>query len=196
MKRRKSMEFKELVKARRSCRAFDSSEIPDDQIAAVLEAGQWAPSPLNMLPWEYIIVKDKGVQAQIIKAAEAAKQAVIDSDGPGWVNKYSMAYLKGAPVFIVVVFDPSKGGLGVFFNQPHGAIQAVSACIQNVMLAAADQGLGTLWFTFFDPAKLQALLGIPEKFEVAGVIPIGKPAEEAKAPPRKEPVVHKDRYTG
>ncbi len=102
------MEFKELVKARRSCRAFDSSEIPDDQIAAVLEAGQWAPSPLNMLPWEYIIVKDKGVQAQIIEAAEAAKQAVIDSDGPGWVNKYSMAYLESAPVFIIVIFDPSK----------------------------------------------------------------------------------------
>ena len=189
------MEFKELVKARRSCRAFDSSEIPDDQIAPILEAGQWAPSPLNMLPWEYIVVKDKGVQAQIIEAAEAAKQAVIDSDGPGWVNKYSMAYLKGAPVFIVVVFDPSKGGLGVFFNQPHGAMQAVSACVQNMMLAAADQGLGTLWFTFFDPAKLQVILDIPEKFEVAAVIPLGKPAEEAKAPPRKDPIVHKDRYT-
>ena len=189
------MEFKELVKARRSCRAFDSSDIPDDQIAAVLEAGQWAPSPLNMLPWEYIIVKDKRVQAQIIEAAEEAKQAVIDSDGPGWVTKYSMDYMKGAPVFIVVVFDPTKGGLGVFFNNPHGALQAVSACVQNMMLAAADQGLGTLWFTFFDPAKVGALLGVPEKFEVAGVIPIGKPAEEAKVPPRKEPKVHQDRYT-
>lgn len=189
------MEFRELVKARRSCRAFESTEIPDDQIAAILEAGQWAPSPMNLLPWEYIIVKDKGVQAQIIEAAEEAKQTVIDSDGPGWVGKYRMEYLKEAPVFIVVLFDPSKGGVGVFFNQPHGALQAVSACVQNMMLAAADQGLGSLWFTFFDPAKLQTLLGIPEKFEVAGVIPIGKPADEAKAPPRKEPVVHQDRYT-
>ena len=68
------MEFKELVKARRSCRAFDSSDVPDDQIAAVLEAGQWAPSPLNMLPWEYIVVKDKDVQAQIIEAAEEANR--------------------------------------------------------------------------------------------------------------------------
>ena len=107
-----------------------------------------------------------------------------------------MDYLKPAPVFIVVVFDPSKGGLGVFFNQPHGALQAVSACVQNMMLAAADQDLGTLWFTFFDPTKVRELLGIPEKFEVAGVIPIGKPAEEAKAPPRKDPIVHMDRYAG
>jgi nitroreductase len=98
-------------------------------------------------------------------------------------------------VFIVVVFDPSKGGLGVFFNQPHGALQAVSACVQNMMLAAADQGLGSLWFTFFDPADLQSVLNIPENLEIAGVIPIGKPKGEMKAPPRKEPVVHKDRYT-
>jgi nitroreductase len=189
------MEFKELVKARRSCRSYENSEISDDQIAGILEAGQWAPSPLNMLPWEYIIVKDKEVQAQIIKAADEAKQTVIDSDGPGWVHKYSMDYLKGAPVFIVVVFDPSKGGLGVFFNQPHGALQAVSACVQNMMLAAADQGLGSLWFTFFDPAKLQSVLNIPENLEIAGVIPIGKPGDESKAPPRKEPVVHRERYS-
>lgn len=189
------MEFKELVKTRRSCRSFEESEVSEAQLAAILEAGQWAPSPLNMLPWEYIIVKDKKVKAQIIKTAEEAKQAVIDSDGPGWVNKYSMEYLKKAPVFIVVAFDPSKGGLGNFFNQPHGALQAVSACIQNMMLAAADLGLGTLWFTFFDPAKLQALLNIPEHIEIAGLIPVGKPKEEMKAPPRKEPVVHKERYT-
>jgi nitroreductase len=64
-----------------------------------------------------------------------------------------------------------------------------------MMLAAADQGLGTLWFTFFDPSKLQTLLNIPEKFEIAGLIPIGKPTEEAKAPPRKDPVVHQNRYS-
>jgi nitroreductase len=188
------MEFKQLVKARRSCRSFEDSDISQDQIAAILEAGQWAPSPLNMLPWEYIVVADNEVRAEIINAAEEAKQTVIDSDGPEWVNKYSMDYLKGAPVFIVVVFDPSKGGLGVFFNQSHGALQAASACVQNMMLAAADQGLGSLWFTFFDPSKLASTLNIPEKLEIAGVIPIGKPTGEMKAPPRKEPTVHQDRY--
>ena len=189
------MEFKELVKTRRSCRSYEDSEISEDQIAAILDAGQWAPSPMNMLPWESIIVTDTEVQAQIIKVAEEAKQAVIDNDGPGWVNKYSMEYLEGAPVFIIVAFDPSKGGLGVFFIQPHGALQAVSACIQNIMLAAADQGLGTLWFTFFDPAKLQALLNIPEHLEIAGLIPLGKPKEDTKTPPRKEPRVHQDQYS-
>ena len=188
------MEFKELVKTRRSCRSFETSEVSEDQISSILEAGQWAPSPLNLQPWEYIVITDEAVKAEIRKAAEDAKQTVIDSDGPGWVNKYSMGYLEGVPVYIVVVFDPSKGGLGTFFNQPHGALQAVSACVQNMMLAAADLGLGSLWFTFFAPEKVQAILNIPENLEIAGVIPIGKPKEEAKAPPRKEPKVHKERY--
>jgi nitroreductase len=75
-------------------------------------------------------------------------------------------------------------------------MQAVSACVQNMMLAAADLGLGSLWFTFFAPQKVQSILNVPENLEIAAVLPIGKPREEAKAPPRKEPVVHKDRYVG
>jgi len=189
------MEFKELVKTRRSCRSFETSEVSEEQISSILDAGQWAPSPLNLQPWEYVIVTDKKIQGQIIKAAEDAKQTVIDSDGPGWVNKYGMDFLDEAPVYIVIVFDPSKGGLGSFFSQPHGALQAVSACVQNMMLAAADLGLGSLWFTFFAPDKVKTILDIPEKLEIAGVIPIGKPREEIKAPPRKEPKVHKERYT-
>ncbi len=39
------MEFKEVVKSRRSCRAFESDSVPQDQLAAIMEAGQWAPSP-------------------------------------------------------------------------------------------------------------------------------------------------------
>jgi nitroreductase len=190
------MEFKELVKARRSCRAFESAEIPEDQISAILEAGQWAPSPLNMLPWEFIVITDKEIKAQIKSAAEDAKQQVVDGGGPGWAGKYGMDFLDEAPVFIAVVVDPSKGGLGSFFGQSYGAMQAVSACVQNMMLAAADLGLGSLWFTFFAPQKVQSILNVPENLEIAAVLPIGKPREEAKAPPRKEPVVHKDRYVG
>jgi nitroreductase len=190
-----TMEFKELVKARRSCRSFEDSQISEDQIAAILEAGQWAPSPLNRQPWEFIIITDKDIKAQIKKAAEDAKQQVIDSGGPGWAAKYAMDFLDEAPVYIAVVVDTSKGGLGSFFGQSYGALEAVSACVQNMMLAAADQGLGTLWFTFFAPQTVQSILNVPDHLEIAGVLPIGTPKEEAKAPPRKEPVVHKDRYT-
>lgn len=188
------MEFKDVVKSRRSCRAFEPVPIPQDQLAAIMEAGQWAPSPMNALPWEYIIITDAGVKAKIREVSEAAKQAVLDGGGPGFAAKYDMSFLEQAPVVIAVVFDPSKKGLGDFFNQKHGALQAASACVENMMLAAADYGLGTLWFTWFDPKQMQATLNVPENFEIAAIIPIGKPRGEVKAPPRKEPKVHREGF--
>jgi len=189
------MEFKEVVKSRRSCRVFESDPIPEDQLTAILEAGQWAPSPMNALPWEYILITDAEVKSQIREVAEAAKQAVLDGGGPGFAAKYDMRFLEAAPLVIAVVFDPAKKGLGDFFNQKHGALQAVSACVQNMMLAAAEYGLGTLFFTWFDPQKMQSVLNIPDNLEIAAVIPIGKPKGEIKAPPRKEPKVHQQRFT-
>ena len=188
------MEFNDVVKSRRSCRAFEPDPISQDQLTAILEAGQWAPSPMHALPWEYIVVTDAGVKAKIREVSEAAKQAVLDGGGPGFAAKYDMSFLEQAPVLLVVVYDPTKKGLGDFFNQKYGAIQAVSACVQNMMLAAAEHGLGSLFFTWFDPEKMQPVLNIPDNLEIAAVIPIGKPKGEIKAPPRPDPKVHQERF--
>jgi 5,6-dimethylbenzimidazole synthase len=188
------MEFKAVVKSRRSCRAFEPDPVTEDQLAAIMEAGQWAPSPMNALPWEYIIVTDAEVKAQIRKVSEAARQAVLDGGGPGFAAKYDMGFLEQAPALIAVVFDPSKKGLGDFFNQKDGALQAASACVQNMMLAAAEYGLGTLWFTWFDPQEMKAALNVPQNLEIAALIPIGKPKGETKAPPRKDPKIHREGF--
>jgi len=189
------MEFKTLVKARRSCRSFEDTAVTDEQLADIIEAGQWAPSPLNTQPWEFIVITDRAVKAEMRKIGEAARQTVIDRGGPAWAAKYGMDFLEQAPVLIVVTVDPVKGGgLGGFFGQEHGALQAASACIQNMMLAASDMGLETLWFTFFAPDKIREALNVPQKLEIAGILPVGKPKGPAKAPPRKELKVHYQRY--
>ena len=188
------MEFKALVQARRSVRSFDAVDVTDEQVAAIIDAGRWAPSPLNLQPWEFILVSDPEIKKQIKEVAEAAKQEVMDNEGPGWVAKYAMDWLPDAPVFIVVVTDPKKNGLGSFFGQGQGAVQAASACVQNMMLAAADMGLGSIWFTFFRPEKLKALLNVPENLDITGVLPVGTPKDPGKAPPRKDPTVYTQRY--
>jgi nitroreductase len=188
------MEFKEVVKARRSCRSFESAEIPEETIAAILEAGCWAPSPLNLQPWEFLVVTDPLKKAEVRKVAEAARQKVTASGGPGWVSKYGLNFIEEAPVLIAVLFDPSQGGLGGFFGQKQEAIAAAAACVQNILLAAADMGLGTLWFTFFNPDEMRGCLGVPETLEVAGVIPVGRVKGAIKAPPRKETRVHRESY--
>jgi nitroreductase len=189
------MEFKTLVKTRRSCRSFESTAVTDEQLAGIIEAGQWAPSPLNTQPWEFIVITEAAVKSEVRKIGEAARQAVLDQGGPAWAAKYGMDFLEQAPLLIVVTVDPVKGGgLGGFFGQGHGALQAASACIQNMMLAASGMGLETLWFTFFAPDKIREALDIPQQLEIAGILPVGKPKEPTKAPPRKESRVHYQRY--
>jgi len=188
------MEFKALVKERRSCRAFESLPISEEQLTAIIEAGQWAPNPLNLQPWEFITIRDQALKAGIKKAAEEARQMVIDKGGPKWAAKYSADFLEDASVLVVVLYDPAKGGLGSFFGQKEGAISAASACVQNMLLAAADEGLGTLWFTWFEPESLKSMLNIPDNLEIAGVIPIGKPKGSIEVPPRKAPKIHRETY--
>ena len=188
------MEFTDLVKTRRSCRSFENASLSESQLAAILDAGRWAPSPLNLQPWEFIIINDPEIKSRVRRVAEDAKQEVSDKNGPGWAAKYGVGFLEEATVLIVVVVSPSRGGLGSFFGQEHGAVQAASACIQNMLLTCADMKLGTLWFTFFRPERLRAILNIPEELEIAGVIPIGRPKAPTKTPPRKEPKIHRNRY--
>jgi nitroreductase len=188
------MEFKDLVRRRRSCRAYADTAVSDAQLTAVLGAAAWAPSPLNLQPWQFIIIKDPVTKKRIREAGEEARRSVVDQSGPAWAGKYAMNFISEAPVLIAVVVDPTKGGLGDFFGQRHGALQAASACIQNMLLAAADQGLGSLWFTFFSPEKVKAVLGVPDNLELAGIVPLGKPNGGLKPPPRKELVVYRDKY--
>jgi nitroreductase len=183
------MEFQEVVRARRSCRSFDPSAVAQEQLSAILDAGQWAPSP-----WEFIVITDPEKKMRIREAGEEARQSVVDSDGPGWVNKYGMGFVEEAPVLIAVVFNPAKGGLGEYFDQPYGALQAASACVQNMMLAAAEFGLGSLWFTFFKPEKVRPILNIPESREIAAIILLGKSKQPLEAPPRKAPKIHPEQY--
>ncbi len=186
------MEFSELVEKRRSCREFKNEPLTGEQIEAIVGAGQWAPSPLNQQPFQFIAVSDPAQKAAIQNAGIAAQRAVADQGGPGWAQKYSMDFVGTCPLILVVVSDPSKGGLGNYFNQPHGALQAASACIQNMMLMAADLHLGSLWFTFFDPDEVKKILKIPEELDVAGAVIVGVPAAETKAPPRRSPRIHEN----
>ncbi len=188
------MEFKEVLQARRSVRAFKDQALTPEQVEALIQAAQWAPSPLNLQPWRFVLIDQPGLKAEVRRLGEAAARAVLEAGGPSWVKKYSFDFLEQAPLLVLVLYDPKKGGLGTYFNQPSGALSASAAAIQNLMLAAADMGLGTVWFTFFDPDELARRLGVPPGLEIAGLLPVGVPAEEPPAPPRKPARVYRNQF--
>ena len=142
----------------------------------------WAPSPLHQQPWSFVVIRGEAAKAKVKELCLASQQAVADADGPGWAGKYSFAYLDQAPVYVAVFLDPKKAGLGAFFGQSQGALAAASAAVQNLMLAATEQGLGSLWLTFFDPKAMAQALGAPEGLEVGGHHPPGRARRKTQGP--------------
>lgn len=78
------------------------------------------------------------------------------------------------------------------------AIQSVAAAIENMLLAAHAEGLGSCWFCapLFCQDVVRKILEIPPHVEPQALVTLGFPAEEPKAPPRKplEEIVYRDRW--
>ncbi len=188
-------EFLSLLKARKSCRSFQPEpSLKPEEIKMIINAGLLAPNPLNQQPWSFIVITSDDIKKKLRQAGEKAKQMVLDKSGPGWVGGFSIDFMEEAPLVIAVLVDPRKGGLGDFFDQPLGSIQAGSACMQNMMLAATTLGFASLWFTFFDPAEVRSIVAVPDNLEIVGLLFIGKAAGEVPGSRRRAPVIYADSF--
>jgi nitroreductase len=188
------MDLLEAIKNRRSCRNYLPEPIDEMIIESILEAGMWAPSPLNMQPWEFIVITSQDTKDKIFAEAERCRQWALEKSGWKWLDSYYVDFLKKAPVIIAVVGDPKKTGVDMFTDEGMEGYQAgCAAAIQNIHLLAHSFGLGSLWFTLFDKKALRAILEVGvDKTPVAMVL-LGKPGAPPTAMPRKN-VKDKVRY--
>jgi len=181
------MDLFKAIEGRRSCRKFLNEPVPDEIIDKLLTAAAWAPSPLNLQPWQFIVIKNQGKKAEILREAERCRDWAMEKSGWKWLKGYKMDFLQEAPVIIAVVGDPKKSGVDMF--QEDGGVgyqQACSAAIQNMLLAAHALEMGSLWFTFYDKVNMRDILEVPEPKTPIALICIGKAGEDPAAAPRKD----------
>jgi len=175
------------MKERRSCRNFLTEPVEEAIIEKVLEAATWAPSPLNMQPWEFLVITNPEVKAKIFDEGERRRQWALETTGWKWLGSYALDFLKSVPVIIAVIGDPKKSGVDMFMEGgPMGYQAACSAAIQNMHLAAHALGLSTLWFTLFDKKALREILGISSEKTPLALICLGKPERPSAPTPRKD----------
>jgi 5,6-dimethylbenzimidazole synthase len=187
------MDLFTVMRGRRSCRDYLPDPVSDEVIEKVLEAGTWAPSPLNMQPWEFIVVTSAAVREKILDEAERCKLWAFEISGWKWLDSYDVGFLKQVPVIIAVVGDPKKTGVDMFMEEGSMGYQAAcAAAIQNMHLAAYSLGLSSLWFTLFDKKALRGILGIDEAKVPLALVCLGKGASDIREVPRK---AVKDRTT-
>lgn len=152
----------EAIKGRRSIRRYSEKPVPRHLIEKIINAGTYAPSGANLQPWKFVCVDDPYLKREI---AEGAKYFFIKSHHVG-----------EAPVLIVCLADLKKS---------RWAVIDVSLACQNIMLAAHALGLGTCFIGVFDERRIRELLNIPESYALVGLITLGYPQGQEKAPPRR-----------
>lgn len=188
------MDLFEAIKGRRSCRNYLPEAIDDTVIESILEAGTWAPSPLNTQPWEFVVITSSDVKEKIFSEADSCRKWALEKSGWKWLDSYQVDFLKQAPVVIAVVGDPKKTGVDMFMEEGTVGYQAAcAAAIQNIHLVAHSFGLGTLWFTLFDKKALRSILEISDEKTPVALVLLGKPGASPTAMPRKN-IKDKTRY--
>jgi len=60
----------------------------------------------------------------------------------------------------------------------------VSVSIENLMLLAREEGLGTVWIGAFDEKEVIKILNLPKNLRPIVIVPVGYPAEKPWPPPR------------
>ena len=163
--------FLEIIRTRRSYRSYQPEQITDEQLNAVLEAGTYAPTSRG-LQSPFIVA----IQNEELKARLAQMNAEIMGVT---TNPYY-----DAPTY-VLVFVPA--------DAPNG-IQDASLVMENMMLAAHAQGLGSCWihreremFATEEGKELMQQWGLPEGLVGIAALALGYPnGEPSPAKPRKE----------
>jgi len=172
-----------LLEKRRSIRAFHADAVPQDKIDTILAAGRHAPSGGNRHPWKYVVVQDNAVKKEIRARSEAGDKKWHDNADEKmqkWLRakhiKTEKKFLTDAPVLIVVFGDR---------NDPYWR-ESVWISIGYMLLAAVDQGLGSMIYTPGDPGYLNAVLDVPARYVPLAILPIGCPLVEPQKNPTKQ----------
>jgi nitroreductase len=152
-----------LIKTRRSIRKFTEEPVSHEVIDKIIEAGSWAPSGLNNQPWKFAVIRDKDLKKSI-----------------SGLTHYSRIVIESG-VLIAVFLDHSES-----YDRTKD-IQAVGACIQNMLLYIHSRGLGAVWLGQILKNKdhVRTLLGVSEDLELMAVVALGHPASEGGKVTRK-----------
>ena len=141
---------------RRSIRSFSEEQVDDEAIMEIIKAAQFAPTAMNKRAWEFLVIKDEAGKGKLFELiGTTIKQEVI----------------RTAPVILIPLMDSQKSVL---------PIQDLSLAIENIFIQITELGLGSFWKNVLpaEAEEIKKAFGIPERFLLLNIMPIGYPAQE------------------
>ncbi len=168
------METWDAVTARRNVREFTDKPIPDTDLDRILEAARRAPSAKNMQIWDFVVVTDEQQLADLSRVWQGG------------------GHIAGAAAAVAVVIpDEQEQRLRELYRYDVGQATA------QMMIVAADLGIGSGHSSVGDQDLARQVLGLPAGKIAAVIIDFGYPADRPLKPivtPARRPfaeVVHR-----
>lgn len=164
------MDLFEAIENRRSIRRYQEDQPVDEAIVErLLRAAVAAPTAGNAQPWHFLVVRS-ATSRRDLSAAALGQDLLVQ-----------------APVVIVVCADLDRA------NRAYGSrgeslycLQDTAAAVQNLLLAATAEGLGTCWVGAFDEKQASRSLALDAHLRPVALVPVGHPAERPAARPRRD----------
>jgi F420 biosynthesis protein FbiB-like protein len=197
------MDFFEVVHTQRSIRRFKPDPVPPEAIRKMIDAAIRAPSGSNTQPWIWLVVQDQAKREAIARAVrqyfeEAGSLENMRRDAEQLEDPIRRRMMVGAadffenvaaaPVLIIPclvgITSPVTDGMSLL------AGSSIYGAVQNLMLAARAQGLGTVLTTFnsFMEETLRSEFHLPQEAVPACIIPVGYPDGQRFGPTSRKPV--------
>jgi nitroreductase len=163
------MDAIEVLKTRRSVRAYRSEPVPRKIIEDIIDCGRLAATAVNIQPWEFVVVTEPAVRRRIAETTDYGK------------------FISDAPVCVVVLCHDTKYYL-----------EDGSAATENILLAARAHGLGSCWVAGDKKpyaSDICRLVGAPRGYKLVSLIPLGYPRETPEQTKRPlADVLHWEKY--
>jgi nitroreductase len=153
------------ISQRSSVRAYKATDVEEDKLKKILEAGRLSPSASNRQEWKFIVVRDKETKKKLANAA------------------FGQTFIGEAPVVIVACGTESKAIMAC--GQPAYTVDVSIACA-FMILQAYELGLGTCWIGAFKEDEVKKILEIPEEVRVVAMTPLGYPDQPPSQKSRKD----------
>ncbi|MDD5065723.1 MAG: nitroreductase family protein [bacterium] len=162
--------FLKLCEQRFSVRKYASRKVPRKLILQCLEAARIAPSAENFQPWRYMVVDEEPLLTGLKNAATNTIYFLTR-----WAHT--------APVIIVLLArtDLAVRFIGPVFKGLDYYLLDLGIGTEQLVLEAADLGLGTCWIGWFNVGAVEKLLKIPKKYKLIGLLTLGYPDKNLKA---------------
>ena len=146
----------DIICERRSIRRFKKKKISKEKLLKMVNAARLAPSAANIQPCEFIVVDEKELLDEVFENVKWAGYISPSGDPPK--DHRPVAY-------IIVLIDLNK--------KKKGGEQDAAASIQNILLTAWEESIGSCWIGSINRKRIKRIFKIPHHLKVNSIVALG-----------------------